>query len=444
MGKKNKLYGVDYFNMSPEEQMANAEMFHDVEQGEVSFLDALNYKVPTGPKAQSDYVRQIERACLNSIVKEEDQTYLNEVHAALSHNDTDESDDEYDETDDVVINDSDDDECDECVDDNDESDDEYVEISDISEEVVKRHTCEDSIRPINFYYEPIVGKMIIDDGLVPTAISVCHLSSIELNSKNVPDDSDEIATLISKLFYYIITCKHPAVIMSEDTFEIEFSIFSKINFNRFVFFKNNGLVYAYVIDAGEADKFYSVVDIFNMDDKDALRYSICSAFAANTMHNIFMYNDEDEVDSVMDARHSVKELIDLIEKDPETEYTGHPSFGDVLSRMRVTDLQSFISDTYSILEDLIEQQDDEDDDDDDEYDTNEELEDDDEEDISIDDFPDEDMKTDTDEIDRMMEELESTDQIVRSTESVTITESIDVTETDDGSDMVLPIIHRRT
>ena len=40
MGKKNKNHEIDYFNMSPEEQMANADIFHNVEQGAISFLDA--------------------------------------------------------------------------------------------------------------------------------------------------------------------------------------------------------------------------------------------------------------------------------------------------------------------------------------------------------------------------------------------------------------------
>ena len=85
MSKKNKKNKVDYFNMTPEEQMANAEMFHDVEQGEVSFLDALNYKVPTGPIAQSDYTKQIEKACLRDLEKDEDETYLSVVDHAIGY-----------------------------------------------------------------------------------------------------------------------------------------------------------------------------------------------------------------------------------------------------------------------------------------------------------------------------------------------------------------------
>jgi hypothetical protein len=276
---------------------------------------------------------------------------------------------------------------------------------------------------------------------VTTPVSVCHTSSINLNEDNIPTDSDGFGALLSKIYYFIISCKHPAVIMSQETFEIEFSVFSKLNFNKFIFFKNNGFVYAYVLDAGEMDNFYSVIDIFKMEDNDILRYVVGAAYASNTMHNIFMYNDEDEVESVMEARHSVKELVKLIDDDTDTEYAGHNSSGDVISRMKVTDLQTFVSDVYSILEDLIESEDDDDDenpydiddesdsDDDSEEDT--ELEDDDDDDdISINDFPDDTISTDISDINSMIDSIDSTSNT-----------DIKIPYDDE---VVIPKIHRRS
>lgn len=463
MSKKNKKNKVDYFNMTPEEQMANAEMFHDVEQGEVSFLDALNYKVPTGPIAQSDYAKQIERACLGMIEKDEDETYISEVDHAIGY--------VSEESDDTMESANDEDEYDDNTDDCDDESDEiiiptntpvYTSYSEVKSEFgiykdpdeEKELVINDSvkacnneadssiadkdvegIRPIYFMYEPIVGKMIIDDGLVPTAISVCHASSINLNDENIPDDSDAVAQLISKLFYYIITCKHPAVIMSEETFEIEFSLFEKINSNKFVMFKNNGFVYIYIMDEYQINNFYSVTDIFNMDDRDTLRFMLVAAFAAKSPHNIFMYDDEDEVDSVMDARHDVKYLLKLIDNDPDTKYAGHNACGDTLSRMKVTDLQTFIQDIYDTIESLIDFDSDEDDEDDgyDDSDESDEFEDDD--DIDVTDYPDIDMTTDTDDIDQMLENIESTDDILAS--------KVDSTDSAD-EDMTVPVIHRRS
>ena len=222
MSKKNKKHKVDYFNMTPEEQMANAEMFHDVEKGDVSFLDALNYKVPTGPVAQSDYTKQIERACLGIIEKDEDDNYINEVEIAMGYvKETVDESKEYtnDDHNGEYIAYSEDEKDDE------EIDTEYASpfshtsqlISDkISMDITvdnapKEPSVEDkdrnndNISPIFFRYNPTIGRVIIDDGLIATAVSVCHSSSIQLQDECIPDDSDEFSSLVSKLFFYIIS-----------------------------------------------------------------------------------------------------------------------------------------------------------------------------------------------------------------------------------------------
>lgn len=465
MSKKNKKNVVDYFNMTPEEQMANAEMFHDVEKGEVSFLDALNYKVPTAPIAQSDYTKQIERACLG-IIEEDDNSFLNKINTAMNDSINDEdSDDDFEDT----------------------SENEYIPYSSIVETETIVHEKVTNVIPdednivkykeetsvmhnktipnvdalprIHFNYNNIIGKMIIEDGLVSTPVSVCFTSSIELDEDMIPDDADEFSHILSKIFYFIITCKHPAVIMSEDTFEIEFSLYSKINFNKFIFFKNNGFIYAYILDDGEIDNFYEVENIFDMDEKELLRYVIGAAYASNTIHNIFMHDDGDEVDSVMDARHNVKALLNLIDNDPNTEYAGHNATSDVMNRMKVNDLQAFLVDVRTLLDNLIvsdEEEDDDDDEDDDIDDSETDVDDTDDEDsidnVDINDYPDIDidsisMTTNTDDIDQMLEEIESTESIIAEvettvTETTTIIEKMEPNDPDD--DMVIPVIHRRS
>lgn len=450
MGKKNKNNQIDYFNMTPEEQMANAEMFNDYEKGKISFLDDLNYKVPTAPVRQSDYKKQIERACLGIIDNDDDdKVYDNEITTLLNKREShdDEGDIEgNDESNDYIPYSS-------IINDNEKLDNKSDEVVISITEPTATITASkaesdvkmifDNIPRICFAYNNIIGKMMIDDGYVTTPVSICHTSSIELNEDNIPKDSDAFATLLSKIFFFIISCKHPAVIMSENTFEIEFSMFSKLNFNKFIFFKNKGFVYAYVLDSDETDNFYSVAEIFNMDDDSVLRYVIGTAFASNTMHNIFMYNDEDEVESVMEARHSVKELIKLIDNDPDTEYAGHNSAGNVMTRMRVTDLQTFVSDVYGILEDLIETEDEEEDDDDenpydisdceDSNEDEEEVNNEEYDDIDINVFPDDDNNTsDTEDINSMMDDIESSD---------------DNEEDDSGTNtdkITLPKIYRRS
>jgi hypothetical protein len=188
--------------------------------------------------------------------------------------------------------------------------------------------------------------------------------------------------------------------------------------------------------------------IFNMNNDALLRYVIGTAYACNTMHNIFLYNDEDEVANVMEDRNDVKALLDLVVDDPATCYAGHNSARDVLNRMKVTDLIPFISSMYSTLDDLIvsEDYDDEDDmnesdyanddmddsendetdeSDDDDEDSDDEDESDDE--VSVDDFPtdDEFSAIDNDDIESLFDALNAGDE---------------TSDTDDTR----PIIYRRS
>ena len=418
MSKKNKKHGIDYFNMTPEEQMANAEMFHNVESGEASFLDALNYKVPTAPIAQSDYTKQIERACLGKIEHDEDDNYLAEVDNALGNISVTNTDNDISTESEIINNDVD-----------------TVYL--------------DRVPRIHFHYEPIVGKMIIDDGIISTPISVCHASSIELKEDAIPNDSDSVGRLLSRLFFYIISCKHPAIIISEDAFEIEFGMFAKININRFIFFKYAGFVYGYVVENNERDSFYQVIDIFNMDDADVIRYAISSVFAARSVHNRFMYDDADEVESVMEARHDIKSFAKLIADDPETAYADNLAGGKgVLRRLGVVDLVKTTATIMNTIDELTDELED-DDVDDDTDDINDIVDDDTDDDIDVSDFPDIDSaetKSDDDldeELVGMFNNVTTTDSDTINTDEIGTIMEIEKVEAIETDDMVVPVIHRR-
>lgn len=460
MGKnKNKKHDVDYFNMTPEEQMANAEIFNEYEKGEASFLDALNYKVPSGVVAQSDYKRQIEEACLGIKDTDNEDNYIAELSNAMNRTeqDSDNSEDSPEENvvyEDIetgeeyiryadVVTDDEFEEAEEYEDDEDDNDD----IDDESEEEsvdVYTHDSKsvDSVSVLNkvkFSYNPVVDKMNISDGYTTTSVSVHQTKLIDIDNDSIPEDGDALSAIISKLFFYIISCKYPSVIMTEETFEMEFSLYSSIDTNRFVFFKYDGYVFLYIVDAEEVNNFYDIVDKFNMEEdiERLLQYIIGSAIAVDNIHNKFMYLDEEEILAVMSDRHEVKEFIKLVESDSNTKYAGHNVSGDVLSRMGVTDLRSLVNEANNIINEFT----DECDDDTDEYDEDDDVEEYDEEDdddVDVSDFP------DIDEI----ESVDVSETTVTTTSNVNITktsvsggETININKKD--GEMVLPVIHRR-
>lgn len=458
--KKNKNKAVDIFDISVEEQKANAELFHDVEMGEASILDALNLKVKHAPVSQSEYTRQIAEACFGiKSASDEDvveNNYIDSINEAMNQTNVEACDDVINEVIDEIIaieaNDNVGEQVTTIVEETITHTETVVSVKEpeyVENDESKIEAPIDIIPRIRFRYNHSIGKMFVDDGWVATPISVCHSKTIELDEDMIPDGGDAYASLLSKIFFFIITTKHPSVIMSEESFNIKFGVFSKINFSRFIFFKNAGFVYVYVVEPEEIVNFYSVSEVFNMDNTELLRYCVATAYACNTVHNSFMYYDEDEVDSVMEDRHAIKELMDLIDTDEKTEYAGHNVSGDVISRMQVKDLLSFVSDTHNTLDELLDEiEDDDDDEDDDDIDDTDEDDDNDDEsddsydedDVNVNDFPDiDDLTTGTDDIDQKMEEEEPIETIISKVEA-SVTRTV---TNNSNNDMILPIVRRR-
>ena len=479
MGKKNKnkkKNQFDYYNMTAEEQKANAELFSDYEEGEASFLDALNYKVPSAPISQSSFTKQIEAACLSMNTNKTNETeeveenndesnnyYFNELDSVISNNHVESHD-----TDDVIEDDTDEDVdnddiennniyyCDDLVPDNNINDEETDEEEDVDDKVEDTKRSID-IPMIHCRYNNMTGRIIIDDEAIATPVSLICTSTIEIDKEMIPTDPDEYSTIINSIFYYIISCKHPSAILSEDAFEIKFGIFKYINSNRVIFFRQNGFVYVYILDEDMRDTFFDIADVVNMDEDRFIRYVVGAAYAANTMHNTFMHDDEDEVESVMEERHNINDIIEYIESNFEVDHVGHDNSGDVFTRLHVMNIDTFVPAIRTKLDDLLMADDDEDDeeeteDDGSSYDYSrvdhsaieelEEFDDYDDDDIDVDDYPDnEDLATNTDNIDQMMENIESTEDIINSKKSNDST--VEKVATNESHNNMTVKIHRR-
>ena len=432
MSKKNKNRKFDYFDMSYEEQIANAQMFNDLEEGTVDITQIGDYVVPEAPFGQSDLNRQIE----NRLLGKEDDSDRDPIRDAVEniYGTQDEEDSGYYDGNNIFF---DPDPVSAKV------TEKKVATSSKPQPSVSTVTTVDhasatvttvkqeqespkcTIPEITCRYNRNIGKLFVDDGLVSTPISAFFGFTTEIDTAMIPSDADELGELMSSIFYYIISCKYPSVIMTEGTFELEFSIYQDVNINKFMFFRNNGYVFVYVIQEDAIDNFYSVFDDLKStnipEEEMQIRFMLGAALAAGTVHNIFPSEDDDEVDCVMDIRHDIKGLLKLIDEDPDTEYAGHNSGnGSVWKNLRVIKFNEFQRAVRQKLTDLEPYEEDEDEDDynDEEFNVGNVPDGESDEESEDDDFPDIiDSKTGTDDIDRMMDELEDEYQSYHSDES---------------------------
>ena len=385
MSKKKK----NYFDLSVEEQKAQMEAFDALEHGEISMLDIMNYDVPSGSvvNRKSDYTKQLE----NFLFEDEKETdYASELESVLIGED--ESESVYPtsfKTDfEKMLNiehEAPEIKKEEVSVTVEENTDETKTTYKKSEVVVKPSTetkkevvsgsSDYSVPEINIRYSEPTGRILIDDGLISTPVSVLHSVAVNFDDSLYPDDPDSMGDLLSQIFKCIIACKHPAVIIPKKQFEDEFAIYQSVDNSRFLFFYHRitESVFCYVIDKKSRETMYNISDFYpSIDERAFLKFFIGAAFACGTNHNCFMFEDEDEVEEVSKVRNNVRALTKLIESDPNTTYSGdHYGSNDVYESLNVISHSQFMYETRQILQDFILEDDyydeDDEDEDDEEY-----------------------------------------------------------------------------
>ena len=459
MGKKHNKKNRDLndcLDLSPEAQKEGAIRLDAYEDGEISFLEYINYTEPTSTRHRSDFSRQLEYAYMSKATKDEiEQNYYREEN--------DNNDDDNDQYTDRYPNNYNDDEYyydndQEIKEPDDITDDvmeEYIQsyhINNETDENVNEYedTNKMNIEPpiyipqIHCRYDDITRRVIIDDDAIQTNISLVYSTAIDIKEELIPDDMDEFSTLVSRIFFYIITCKHPSVIVTENAFAIEFGKFKEINSDRILFFRHNGLVYIYILDEYMRDNFYSITDIAMMDKSEFIKYLIGASFISNNMNNKFMSNDEDEVDVIMDERHDIKNAIKYIEQNFDVVYMNNDTSncGDPFNRLKVFNYEKFVTGVRYTIDDF----------------AIEDEEDDDDEEIEYDDYNyemvNENDDVDVDEVDEEADDVDindfpiddDNDTLMENTETVENTSNIEkvaTTNTSSNENMTMPIIHRQ-
>ena len=210
------------------------------------------------------------------------------------------------------------------------------------------------------------GHCFINDGIVDTPINAIVAWTSYINLDLVPTDKDELTSLMSMLYFHIITAKYPSCIVTIDEFNGMFNGIESVNPNKYVFFKQGNHVFIYLLEEGACEHFYSVFDVFNLSKEQQIQFVAGAALAANTAHNAFPAADEDEVERVIEIRHDIENLLNIIINDPDTKWSG--SDAAPMDTLHVIDLTQFKAAAIDELSDLFDTDEDDDEDDEEEDD----------------------------------------------------------------------------
>ena len=379
MGKKKKKQR-DSWDLTAEEQMELADAFYEAEKkGQLLKLD----KDGKASKFTENGLEPgIEELIHQRLVASEHKNDEN-----LTNNTNDES-----ETFDESVDDFDNDEESENVESYDVDDSEDDELTDQDPATVSINTS----NQIKFRFIEDLNRLVIDDGLAPTSISIDYVHSTAI--KDMEYDDDYTGNTVSLLYYYILSTKHPYMILTKEEFVNIFRNVASYNTQNISLMEiNEKYVAVYLVDKETHEVLLDKIpEIYEFNNKEMLQYMLTIAINSGSIHNTFFYDQETYIEKFIDYTKSYTNLDDLnnsgIKFFDDSEDISERTYATLVDYLVVLDFESLRDEAMAIIEDITDESDDEiiNEEDDDEESIEEEIDDLDEENEDFDDLLDSD------------------------------------------------------
>ena len=385
MGKKKKKQR-DSWDLTAEEQMELADAFYEAEKkGQLLKLD----KDGKASKFTENGLEPgIEELIHQRLVASEHKNDEN-----LTNNTNDES-----ETFDESVDDFDNDEESENVESYDVDDSEDDELTDQDPATVSINTS----NQIKFRFIEDLNRLVIDDGLAPTSISIDYVHSTAI--KDMEYDDDYTGNTVSLLYYYILSTKHPYMILTKEEFVNIFRNVASYNTQNISLMEiNEKYVAVYLVDKETHEVLLDKIpEIYEFNNKEMLQYMLTIAINSGSIHNTFFYDQETYIEKFIDYTKSYTNLDDLnnsgIKFFDDSEDISERTYATLVDYLVVLDFESLRDEAMAIIEDITDESDDEiiNEEDDDEESIEEEIDDLDEENEDFDDLLNSDDEEDED------------------------------------------------
>ena len=373
MGKKKKKQR-DSWDLTAEEQMELADAFYEAEKkGQLLKLD----KDGKASKfTENGLEAGIEELIHQRLVASE---YKNDKN--LTNNTNDEESEEVESYDSFIDKLS----KNESYDVDDSEDDELTDQ-------VTTPVSINTSNQIKFRFIEDLNRLVIDDGLAPTSISIDYVHSTAI--KDMEYDDDYTGNTVSLLYYYILSTKHPYMILTKEEFVNIFRNVASYNTQNISLMEiNDKYVAVYLVDKETHEVLLDKIpEIYEFNNKEMLQYMLTIAINSGSIHNAFFYDQETYIEKFIDYTKSYTNLDDLnnsgIKFFDDSEDISERTYETLVEDLIILDFESLRDEAMAIIEDITDESDDEiiNEEDDDEESIEEEIDDLDEENEDFDDL----------------------------------------------------------
>ena len=354
MGKKKKKQR-DSWDLTAEEQMELADAFYEAEKkGQLLKLD----KDGKASKFTENGLEPgIEELIHQRLVASEHKNDEN-----LTNNTNDES-----ETFDESVDDFDNDEESENVESYDEDDSEDDELSDQVTTPVSINTS----NQIKFRFIEDLNRLVIDDGLAPTSISIDYVHSTAI--KDMEYDDEYTGNTVSLLYYYILSTKHPYMILTKEEFVNIFRNVASYNTQTISLMEiNEKYVAVYLVDKDTKEVLLDKIpEIYEFNNKEMLQYMLTIAINSGSIHNAFFYDQETYIEKLIEYQATYVDVDDFKEylNDNGTEFSKdipERTFDKLAEDLVILDFETLKSQAIETIEEILDESDEDEEDDDEE------------------------------------------------------------------------------
>lgn len=354
MGKKKKKQR-DSWDLTAEEQMELADAFYEAEKkGQLLKLD----KDGKASKFTENGLEPgIEELIHQRLVASE---HKNDENLTNNTNDEPEMFDE-------LVDDFDNDEESEEVESYDVDDSEDDELSDQVTTPVSINTS----NQIKFRFIEDLNRLVIDDGLAPTSISIDYVHSTAI--KDMEYDDDYTGNTVSLLYYYILSTKHPYMILTKEEFVNVFRNVASYNTQTISLMEiNEKYVAVYLVDKDTKEVLLDKIpEIYEFNNKEMLQYMLTIAINSGSIHNAFFYDQETYIEKLIEYQATYVDVDDFKEylNDNGTEFSKdipERTFDKLAEDLVILDFETLKSQAIETIEEILDESDEDEEDDDEE------------------------------------------------------------------------------
>ena len=216
---------------------------------------------------------------------------------------------------------------------------------------------------IKFRFIEDLNRLIIDDGLAPTSISIDYVHSTAI--KDMEYDDDYTGNTVSLLYYYILSTKHPYMILTKEEFVNIFRNVASYNTQNISLMEiNDKYVAVYLVDKDTNEVLLDKIpEIYEFNNKEMLQYMLTIAINSGSIHNAFFYDQETYIEKFIDYTKSYTNLDDLnnrgIKFFDDSEDISERTYETLVEDLIILDFESLRDEAMAIIEDITDESDDE-------------------------------------------------------------------------------------